>query len=289
MFSPNSRHQQPATAQEEEEDKHHELVVSGLSKKIGHRVLFSGVTFSVQQGQTLFIRGPSGIGKSVLLRAIACLDIPHQGKHQSLFLDGKTPEQIGITNWRSLTSYVSQSRAGYLETPAAFYFKVQNFGAQRGRPRGDLPQLIHYLGLEQTVLNQKWSQLSGGQAQRVQIAIAVALCPAFLLLDEPTSSLDPESARKVERLLKSSGCGLIWVSHDVHQPSRVGGRVLDLPSGALSAIASPPLSPEPLLRKPSLPIVGLSRDLRFGLTEETEGRGEISGDSPSNLLSVKPS
>jgi len=204
-------------------------------------------------------------------------------------LDGSTPEQIGITNWRSQTSYVSQSRAGYLETPAAFYFKVQNFAAQRGRPRGDLPHLVHYLGLEQIVLNQKWSQLSGGQAQRVQIAIAVALCPAFLLLDEPTSSLDPESARKVERLLKSSGCGLIWVSHDVHQPSRVGGRVLDLPSGALSAVGSPPLSPEPL-RKPSLPIVGLSRDLRFGLPgDEEEEAGEISGDSPSNLLPVKPS
>lgn len=287
MFSPPLRHQ-PANA--EEEDSPHELVVSGLSKKIGNRLLFSGISFSVKQGQILFIRGPSGIGKSLLLRAIACLDcIPQQGKQQSLFLDGDTPEQIGITRWRSLTSYVSQSRAGYLETPAAFYFKVQNFGAQRGRPRGDLPQLIHYLGLEQTVLNQKWSQLSGGQAQRVQIAIAVALRPAFLLLDEPTSSLDPESARKVERLLKSSGCGLLWVSHDVHQPSRVGGRLLDLPTGALSAVGSPPLSPEPL-RKASVPIVGLSRDLRFGLPEDEEEQDgdEISGDSPSNLLVVKP-
>lgn len=94
--------------------------------------------------------------------------------------------------------------------------------------------------------------MQGGQAQRVQIAIAVALKPAFLLLDEPTSALDVESARRVERLLKGCGAGLLWVSHDVQQPGRVGGKVLNLPAGTESAVLTPPPSPA-VTAPPSLP------------------------------------
>lgn len=73
----------------------------------------------------------------------------------------------------------------------------------------------------------------GGQAQRVVLAIAVALRPSVLLLDEPTSALDPESARLAEAVLKGCGSACVWVSHDPLQPLRVGGRLLELPSGAL--------------------------------------------------------
>lgn len=105
--------------------------------------------------------------------------------------------------------------------------------------------------------------LQGGQAQRVTLAICLALKPDFLLLDgeplkiwpaeqafkgttsefeagfakvwlwgvEPTSALDQDSARAVEQVLKESGAGLIWVTHDDNQPGRIGGRVLSLPLG----------------------------------------------------------
>ncbi len=73
--------------------------------------------------------------------------------------------------------------------------------------------------------------LQGGQAQRVALAIAVALCPTFLLLDEPTSACDPLSTRQVEEVLQECGAGLIWVTHDPEQPLRVGGRALELPRG----------------------------------------------------------
>ena len=74
----------------------------------------------------------------------------------------------------------------------------------------------------------------GGQAQRVVIAVAVALKPPILLLDEPTSALDPESAKLAEAVLKACGSACVWVSHDPAQPGRVGGRVLDLPAGQMT-------------------------------------------------------
>jgi ABC-type iron transport system FetAB ATPase subunit len=159
----------------------------------------------------------------------------------TLKLAGKTPEEWGVPKWRALVTYVHQSRVQHKGTPAELYYTLQQFKSQRGRQRGDLPALVHQLGLEQSVLNQPWVELSGGQAQRVQLAIAIALKPLVLLLDEPTSALDTESTSRVEAVLKSCGAAVIWVSHDPGQPSRVGGRVLQLPLGREStAVGAPP-------------------------------------------------
>lgn len=227
-----------------------QLVVRDLTRQVGDKLLWSGISFSLHAGEVLFIRGPSGVGKTLLLRALACLDPLQPGG--ALSLDGRTPDALGVPAWRALLCYVFQQRVAHKGTPAELYYAAQRFTAQRGRPRGDLPAVIHELGLEQEVLLQPWTELSGGQAQRVQLAIAVALRPAFLLLDEPTSSLDVESARRVERVLKGCGAGLVWVSHDPGQPGRVGGKVLDLPGGIESAVATPPASPA-VHRPSSLP------------------------------------
>ena len=221
---------------------HHscELVVKDICKSIADKILWSDISFSLRTGEILFVRGPSGVGKTLLLRSLACLD-PIQA--HSITFGGNTPVEIGIPKWRTLINYIFQQRVALKGTPSELYYTAQRFSAQRGRSRGDLPAIIHDLGLEQAVLNQPWAELSGGQAQRVQIAIAVALRPAILLLDEPTSSLDVDSARRVERVLKNCGAGLLWVSHDPQQPSRVGGRVIDLPGGIQSLVATPPDSP----------------------------------------------
>jgi ABC-type glutathione transport system ATPase component len=76
----------------------------------------------------------------------------------------------------------------------------------------------------------------GGQAQRVALAVAVALQPSVLLVDEPTSACDLDSARRVEAVLKGCGAAVIWVTHDPGQPPRVGGRQLELPSGEVSEV-----------------------------------------------------
>jgi ABC-type iron transport system FetAB ATPase subunit len=222
--------------------RRHALVVSGLDCAVGGRAVHASLSFAVASGEALFVRGPSGAGKSLLLRALAGLDAPDAGR---VVLDGATLEDLGAPAWRARVCYVPQSRVPHEGTPARLYVAAQKFAAQRGRPRGDLPALVHALGLEQAALHRSWASLSGGEAARAALAVAVALRPDVLLLDEPTAALDAASARRVERALKASGAALVWVSHDPAQPGRVGGRVLDLPAGIESAAATPPASPEP--------------------------------------------
>lgn len=163
-------------------------------------------------------------------------------------MNGKTPSEIGIPNWRAQVSYVNQSRVSLNGTPAELYFSAQKFASQKGRRRGDLPAIVFQLGLEQAVLNRRWVELSvkpsfnalvcnfksilqNGQAQRVAVAIAVALNPVVLLLDEPTSQCDPQSARRVEEVIKRSDSAIIWATNSFEQANRLGGRVLELPQG----------------------------------------------------------
>ena len=150
-------------------------------------------------------------------------------------LNGKTPAEIGIPNWRAQVSYVNQSRVGLKGTPAELYFSAQKFASQKGRKRGDLPAIVFQLGLEQTVLNQRWGDLSDGQAQRVAVAIAVALKPTVLLLDEPTSNCDAHCARRVEEVVKRCDSAVIWATHSQEQANRLGGRILELPFGTHSS------------------------------------------------------
>lgn len=237
------------------------LDVRNLKRVIDGRVIITNLSFSVQSpGDVLFIRGASGVGKSLLLRVLACLDPLQEG---TLALDERTPQQIGVPSWRALVSYIPQARVQLKGTPSELYFTAQRFAAQKGRPRGDLPALIHELGLQQGVLNQSWTELSGGEAQRVLLAVALALKPQFVLLDEVTSALDHESAIKTEKVLKDSGAALIWVTHDDSQPARVGGRILQLPLGTEMAV-------EQLLTSPRI-----SHDeLEFGPELEAPSNGK---------------
>uniref|UniRef100_A0A7S3VKL1 ABC transporter domain-containing protein n=1 Tax=Dunaliella tertiolecta TaxID=3047 RepID=A0A7S3VKL1_DUNTE len=213
------------------------LEVTGLKRVVEGQPIIEACSFTLERGQVLFITGPSGCGKTLLMRSIACLDKAQAG---TLLLHGKTPEQIGFPTWRAHVMYVPQARVALKGTPTEFYFAAQQFHAQRGRPRGDLLALAHDMGLAQSVLNQQWSELSGGQAQRVMLCVCAALQPDVLLLDEPTSACDPVSTKKVEKALKGCGVSLIWITHDPEQPYRVGGSMLELPTGRIVPLPPPP-------------------------------------------------
>ncbi|KAI8050881.1 P-loop containing nucleoside triphosphate hydrolase protein [Syncephalis plumigaleata] len=220
--------------------------------------LFRDISFAVGEGEILVIRGPSGVGKSTMLRCIAQLDEVDEG---TVTLDGSTPDDFGIPVWRSRVAYVPQRPASLPGTPYDFYKRVCSFAAQRQRlkqliasrtPSAITPAIaaapatqttgdIHDnealtspidVGLKwnlgESIWRTEWSRLSGGEAQRAALAIAVALEPDILLLDEPTSALDPDTCRLVEATLVTRPGGCIWITHDPLQADRVATRVLNL-------------------------------------------------------------
>ncbi len=168
--------------------------------------------------ETLAIIGPSGGGKSTLLRIIGGLISQTEG---SLFVDGqKVEEDEKLFEYRKEIGFVFQQNGLFshltaLENITVPLIKVHGYSKEEARKRGE--ELLERFGLLEDG-KKKPSQLSGGQIQRISIARAISTRPKFLLLDEPTSALDPEYTTEVLDMiqeLKEEGTKFIIVTHEM--------------------------------------------------------------------------
>jgi ABC-type iron transport system FetAB ATPase subunit len=169
----------------------------------------------------VFIGGPSGSGKSLLLRAIADLD-PHQGE---VYLDDLACSQIGAPEWRR--------KVGLLPAESQWWYD------RVGEHFASTPdsESLAAMGFTTTFLDYQVSRLSTGERQRLALLRLLVQQPAVLLLDEPTSSLDSTNTRKIEGMIESyrtqHNAAVIWVSHDDDQVARVTGRRYVINEGQL--------------------------------------------------------
>jgi ABC-type iron transport system FetAB ATPase subunit len=197
------------------------LAVTGLVLAAGPRRLAGPLSFEVAPGDRVVVASPSGSGKTLLLRALAGLDAV-QGQ---IALNGTSQESINGPQWRRRVRYVSQLPPVLPETPAHTAKMIQSFaaiGAFQRNPR----TLAKGWGLPPSQWDQPWATLSGGESQRILLAIHLAAPPEILLLDEPTSALDPQATSAVEQSLLAYTC--VWVTHDIQQAERVGTQRLEL-------------------------------------------------------------
>lgn len=202
-----------------------------LSKEVGGRELYRDLAFRLEEGQTLAVRGPSGVGKSQLLRQLAWLDADRgPGLQQSgeLSLGGRGPGEWGAQEWRAEVCYVPQVAPPVLGSAADLEQRIADFRVQRGREAADARGLAARLGMGGATWHQPWSELSVGERQRLMLAVLLSRRPAVLLLDEPTAALDPASIEAVEELLRDITC--VWVTHSAFQAERVADEVLTLGS-----------------------------------------------------------
>jgi len=175
----------------------------------------------VAGGDVLVVRGPSGCGKTCLLRLLAWLDAPDEGR---VTLGERGPADIGAPWWRRRVAYVPQTPPALQGTPAEFLARVGTF--RTGNARRDPVGIAEGWGLPPSTWDQPWSRLSGGERQRALLALGLCGDPEVLLLDEPTSALDDEATAAVEATL--SGRTAVWVTHDAAQADRVATNVLEL-------------------------------------------------------------
>ncbi len=189
------------------------LTVSALTR------LHISVSFELKDGECIALQGPSGVGKTLLLRAIADLD-PNEG---TLKLDGILREAVPAPLWRRQVTYVTAEPGWWAESVQ------EHFGRW-----DDAVPLVTRLGLAAGCGNWPIQRLSTGERQRLGLARALMLQSRVLLLDEPTSALDSESTATVESIIAeriSNGTGVVWSTHDDAQARRVGSRLFVMSSG----------------------------------------------------------
>ena len=191
----------------------------------GARVL-DGVSAEVLPGRCTALAGPSGAGKTTLLRLLDRLEEPTSGR---VLLNGRPLPSYDVLELRRRVGLVQQAPVVLGDTVLA--------DLRVGRPSlpdAEAHDLLVRCGLPDLPLDRATSSLSGGEAQRLCLARALAVGPEVLLLDEPTSALDAVAAMAVERVVRSlvqSGLTAVLVSHDLAQARRLADDVVVLRAG----------------------------------------------------------
>jgi putative ABC transport system ATP-binding protein len=211
------------------------LEADRLSRAVIGRVLVDDVSVQMRIGEVMAVVGPSGAGKSSFLRLLNRLDEPTGG---TVRLDGWDYRELAPRDLRRRIGMVMQSANLFAGTVAANV----GFGPlQRGKTLlpGQIDALLERVGLA-GYRERDVSNLSGGEAQRVSLARALANAPETLLLDEPTSALDETTARRIEDLvldiIHERRMTCVIVTHDAAQAHRIADRTMIMEGGRLAAV-----------------------------------------------------
>ncbi|MGA9041201.1 MAG: ATP-binding cassette domain-containing protein [Terriglobales bacterium] len=206
-----------------------------IKSKDHEKVLIGDATFEVRTGEVLAIVGPSGSGKSSLLRLLNRLDEPTSG---TVFVKGVDYRQIAPRELRRKLGMVTQRP--YL-FPGTVEQNVRFGPMQRGvdMARESVDEILTQVGLKDYA-GRDVAKLSGGEAQRVSLARTLANSPAVLLLDEPTSALDEVSKLEIElliqKIVRAEKLTCVLVTHDKAQALRLAQRAMLLELGQISRI-----------------------------------------------------
>ncbi|MBI2914307.1 MAG: amino acid ABC transporter ATP-binding protein [Firmicutes bacterium] len=220
------------------------LEVSELRKSYGKQVALDGISFRVSRGEIVTLMGPSGCGKSTAIRCINRLIEPDSG---AVLLHGQPVLEIShreLLDLRRRIGFVFQhfnliERLNVLENTM---IGLVLHGVGVGEAEDNAVNALGKVGLA-GFLSRRPSELSGGQKQRVAIARALVMDPELLLLDEPTTSLDPILVREVldviEDLVRTRAATMVIVTHEASFARRVSDRILLMDSGRIVEEGTP--------------------------------------------------
>jgi phospholipid/cholesterol/gamma-HCH transport system ATP-binding protein len=217
----------------------------GISKAFGPTPVLSGVSFDVRDGEVLFIIGASGVGKSVLIKQLVGLLSPDQGE---IWLDGEEvskKDELAMHAVRKKCAMVFQHSTLFdsmtcvenVSLPLRKHRALSMRDAlAEARRRLDVVHMGEFA-------DRYPSELGDGMRKRVAIARALTLDPRYVLFDEPTTSLDPVSARRVDNLIvelsEKLGVTSVVVSHDLASILSIAHRVVMLYKGEVRLIGTP--------------------------------------------------
>ncbi len=213
------------------------LEIKGLHKKLGSFEL-QAVDLSIKQGDYCVLLGPSGSGKSLLLELICGFQQADQGE---IWLDGKNISQLAAQKRRASMVFQKPVLFPHLSVSANIAFAMRVNKISTKKINIQVNALAQQFQLTQ-LLNRKTGQLSGGEAQRVMLARALAAEPSLLLLDEPLSSLDVllrHDLRKLLKELNQRGTTILHVTHDYEEALRMAKTIGIMQLGKLIQWGNP--------------------------------------------------
>ena len=222
------------------------LEVRGLKKTFGEHTVLDGVDLQVFQGEVVAIIGPSGTGKSTLLRCINLLEMPEEGSIRLGKVEVSAPnisrqQQYQLRGQSSMVfqQYSLFSNKTALENIMAPLLLVQKMDKPQAEKKAQ--DVLRMVGLADKA-NDYPSRLSGGQQQRIGIGRAMVTGPKLVLLDEPTSSLDPElvgGVLEVIRKLAARHMTMLLTTHEMGFARSVADRVIFLADGKVQEQGTP--------------------------------------------------
>lgn len=219
------------------------LKISGLKKSFGKTEVLKGVDLEIKSGEILVIVGPSGGGKTTLLRCVNALETCDNGSIEingnKLCENGKYIDKKEMKNIRKDIGLVFQNfnlfpHMSVLENLIEAPQKVFGISKEEAIKRAE--ETLGFLGLSEKKDNYP-CELSGGQKQRVAIGRALVLDPKLMCFDEPTSALDPGLTDEVAKLIRSlgeDGMSMMIITHDMEFAKKVADRIFSMDKGILS-------------------------------------------------------
>jgi len=247
--------------------------IKGLGVKLGNFKL-NNITFNVQRGEYFVLLGPAGAGKTVLIETIAGLNNVESGQ---IWIDGcevthVPPEKRGIS-----IAYQDHALFPHLSVLENITFGLRQQGISKKEALEKIVWVVDLLHIS-NLLGRKPNTLSGGESQKVALARALAVRPNVLLLDEPLSSLDPDTRETVQQEIgtvhRKLDLTIIHVTHDFEEAVSLGDRIAVLDAGSIMQTGTV----EDLFRRPNSELVArflMARNIFQGDVGSSEGVNQV--------------
>lgn len=211
------------------------------SKHTRQVVAVNKVSFEVKRGEIFGVLGPNGSGKSTLVRLIATLLLPDEGT-VSVFGYDVVRQALAVQKLINRVS-VEASFFKKLSPMENLIYGARLYGLQASRARLQIIEILTRLGLETSAISKPVEELSRGMQQKVAIARALLTRPAVLLLDEPTTGLDPRSKLEVQAVIRElcqqDGTTILLTTHDMAEADNLCDRIAIMDAGEVVALDTP--------------------------------------------------